>query len=43
MKYQKPELIQAGAAITAIEAGFSKDQNRIEGQLPSVDAYEADE
>jgi hypothetical protein len=43
MTYQKPEVNQIGTAISAIEAGFSKDNLITEGSDHSVDAYMADE
>jgi hypothetical protein len=44
MKYQKPELVLMGAAITAIQASLDKTDNDSDGSSSfSVAAYRADE
>jgi hypothetical protein len=44
MKYQKPELVPMGPAITAIQAAIGKDDNTMDhGQQFTAAVYRADE
>ena len=43
MKYQKPEVVPIGTALTAIQSGLAKIDQQTDGTQPSVDAYQSDE
>jgi len=46
MTYQRPEVVQCGAAISAIQAGFDKDGGNADNQQQTtftLDAYRSDD